>query len=187
MLFIIPVLVVAVTAPLDMLQGRRRARSAQRRGQRPAACLVLAFAAMALLGSCAMLWWEASDSAPETPGRTDSRLGDPLVTLIIVGVAVVGLVRLAIVLRNLRWGAATIHAAVWPLFIVGIAVANPQLFTDDAAGDLQPGYYVGIVASGLVTLAGLIDWPMPARAGPTDRCAGPGGYVGEWPPPPPRR
>lgn len=171
-------LVFALAVPLDLSQGRRRRRSEQRRVQRIAACLALAGAALALTGSCAMTWWETRNSRVFPPEESVGRLGgEPVVTLIVAAIVVAGLLRLAVVVRKLPWGAASAQVVTWILFLVGIFVGNPQIGGTDVHGDLEPGYFVGLVAAGLVTVAGVVDWPLRPHRGPADGNATPASFL----------
>ena len=139
-----------------------------------AACVALAGATLALMASCAMRWWETSNNRVDPPEESVGRLGQPLVTLTIVAVALTALLRLGVVLRKVPWGAATAQTLTWILFLLGVFVANPQIGGTDMRGQLRAGYFVGLAAAGLVSLAGVIDWPWPARPRPVDGNAVPG-------------
>jgi len=152
---------------LEISQLRRRRRLQQRRGQRIGACVALTGAALALITSCAMTWWETSNDRVDPPERSVGQFGgDPWVTFTIAAIFVAGLLRLQMVLRRVLWGATTAQVVTWILFIVGIFVANPQIGGTDVRGDLEIGYFVGLAAAGLVALAGVVDWPLWSQRSP---------------------
>lgn len=138
---------------------------------------------MTVIASCALPWWETSNTRVFPPERSTGRLGEPLVTLIIIGIVVAGLLRLGIVQQKLSWGAGSVQTVTWVLFLVALFVkSNPQIVLGtDTRGESGPGYFVGLAAAGLVSISGFLDWPLRARTGAADAGPVPGRTAPGWP------